>query len=498
MFQTGDYADGLQATPIVVNGMMFLSTAQDEVFALDAANGAVLWHYKYDVKVHSGTAASRGVAVSDEYVYVGTWDSHLIAIDRRTGKETWSIALDVGNCFRCAVSGAPLLAKNLVITGESGGDTGYRGYITALDAHTGRLVWRFYVVPGPGEAGHESWKGDSWKTGGGAPWLTGSYDPELGLVYWTTGNPTPALSSGARNPDGIGRGEVSLYTSAVVALDVSSGKLRWHYSLVPNDMWDYDAVGEVVLFDQAIDGKRRRLLVQAGKSGVATVLDRTDGTYVRAFKFAEFVNWIDRISDRGEFIGRREPIPGQTIKLCPNAGGAKSWNQMAYSPRTNRIYVPMIEACADYSADLADGAATEGEIPGFGGSTKASMPSGRRSFGHIDSFTLESGQRVWKFAPGTFTEASVLATAGDLVFSGDVLGDFFALDANTGVRLWHFATGAGHRGSAISYAVNGRQFIATPTGMSSIRSGFLRRFATPGTEFRNGSTLVVFSLPEVH
>lgn len=496
IFQTGDYVNALQATPIVIDGVMYLSTAQAEVFALDAATGATRWHYRYPVKVGAGVQANaRGVTVGEEFVYLGTWDNHMVAIDRRSGREVWKVALDVGNCYKCPISAAPLLAKNLVITGQGGGDTGYRGYLTALDAHTGRFAWRFYVVPGPGEPGHESWKDNSWKIGGGAPWGTGSYDPGLGLVYWTTGNPTPGLSAAHRDPDRPPGQPINLYTAAIVALDVNTGKLRWHYEAVPNDVWDYDAIAELMLLDRVVAGKPRQLLVHTGKTGVATVLDRTDGTFVRAFKFAELVTWMDHIGEHGEFIGRREPVASARTLICPGAGGAKSWNQAAYSPRTGMIYMPVLEACANYLADDSPIDIERGELPGFGGDAPSAMPPGLRPYGHVDGFTLE-GQRAWKYAPGTFAEASVLATAGDLVFSGDALGEFFALDARSGVKLWTFATGAGHRGSAIAYAVHGRQYIATPTGMSSLIGGALSNFTGGTVEFRNGSTLVAFALPE--
>lgn len=499
LFQSGDYVNALQSTPIVVDGVMYLSTAEAQVFALDAATGAVRWHYRYPLKVGAGVQANaRGVAVGEEFVYLGTWDNHMVAIDRRSGREVWKVALGAGNCLDCAISAAPLLVKNLVITGQGGGDAGSRGYLTALDAQTGRLVWRFYMIPGPGESGHDSWQGESWKTGGGAPWGTGSYDPALGLIYWSTGNPTPALSAATRDPGSADAREVNLYTSGLVALDADTGKLRWHYSLVPKDVWDYDAVAELVLIDHSVDGRPRQLLVHAGKTGVATVLDRTDGTFVRAFKFAELITWMDGIGEHGEILGRHEPKPGSTTNLCPGPGGSKNWTQMAYSPRTGSLYVPIIETCADYMADSnpASIGGGEGTQVGFGGSTKDIMPVGLAPYGHMDAFGLDSGQRSWKYSPETFLAASVLATAGDLVFSGDAFGEFFALDARSGAKLWRFATGAGHRGSAITYSVRGRQYIATPTGFPTLLGGKLRNFTGGKAEFRNGSTLVVFALPE--
>lgn len=429
-------------------------------------------------------------------MYSGTWDSHVVALDRRSGRQVWKVALDNGSCMSCAISAAPLLAGDKVIVGQGGGDGGYRGHVTALDSRTGRFAWRFYATPGPGERGHETWQGDSWKTGGGAPWMTGSYDPELKLIYWATGNPSPALSAAERDPGGADRRNINLYTSSVVALDFATGKLRWYYQLVPNDVWDYDAAAECVLVDRRSDGRLQKLLVHIGKSGVATVLDRANGAFVRAFPVAELVSWIERIGERGELIGRREPKPAVKTNICPGPFGAKSWNQMAYSPRTGMIYAPIVELCADYTAvsHNADGSSDE-VLPGFGGNANDAMPAGQVSFGHLDGYQVDTGKRAWTFAPKSFTAASVLATAGDLVFSGDAVGHFFALDARTGEQLWTFQTGAGHRGSSISYAVNGRQYIATPTGFSHLIGQQLQVAAGEGAEFRNGSTLVVFALP---
>jgi alcohol dehydrogenase (cytochrome c) len=255
IFQTGDYGDNLQATPIVVDGVMYISTPYGQVFALDGANGRLIWQYKYALArgfarpgSQSAFRQNRGVAVGDGKVFLGTADNYLVAIDRRTGREVWKVNIDDSKQCGCNISAAPLVVKDKVIVGGSGGDGAHRGYLTALSTRTGRLAWRFYVIPGPGEKGHETWKGDSWKFGGGAPWMTGSFDPELNLVYWGTGNAAGDFYAEDRYAGGADG--VNLYTASVVALDADTGKLRWHYQEVPNDLWDFDSAYECVLIDR--------------------------------------------------------------------------------------------------------------------------------------------------------------------------------------------------------------------------------------------------------
>ncbi|HLB30558.1 MAG TPA: PQQ-dependent dehydrogenase, methanol/ethanol family, partial [Gammaproteobacteria bacterium] len=503
IFQTGEYADALQSTPIVVDGVLYLSTNNSQVFALEAATGDLLWHFEYPRLELAGDAnyvlfgaINRGVAVADGKVFFGTYDDYLIALDAKTGQELWKVNIDNAKQCGCAPRGAPLVANDIVIIGGAGGDGAHRGYLTAFDIHTGRLAWRWYTVPAKGEKGNETWKGDSWKHGGGANWMTGSYDPELNLVYWGTGNAASDFYAGDRviDPTRVER-DVNLYTASIVALDAATGKLKWHYQEIPNDVWDYDAAYEVILFDRVIDGKERKLLVHMNKSGLTFVLDRVTGEYINAYLANEVVNFITGIGENGKLLGRHEPIPGQPTDICPSGFlGGKSWNQMAYSPVSGLLYAPMIEVCMTVTAMRQE--PQEGAFFAGGGGN-IFLPPDREYYAHLDAIDPVSGALKWRYPYATLLLASVLATAGDLVFSGKPDGDFFALDAATGKELWRYQTGAGNRGSAVTYAVNGRQYIATATGWGSIIGPMAASlFPDVGKNWRSGSTLIVFALPE--
>ncbi len=492
MLQTGDYDQGLQSTPIVVDGVLYLSTTHAQVFAADAVTGKVLWHYKYPVPRNaSGNIQNRGVAVGAGKVFVATFDSYLVAIDQKTGREAWKVAVNDARQCGCNITAAPLLVKDKVVVGSAGGDSAFRGYITAFDAKTGHLAWRFYTIPGTGEKGNETWKGDSWRFGGGATWMTGSFDPSLNLIYWGTGNAASDMYANNRF-SGVGEG-ANLYTSSVVALDADTGKIKWHYQEIPKDVWDYDSAYECLLIDREVKGRMRKLLVHINKSGYTWVLDRTNGELIGVYPVVEFHTWLTGMTEDGKILGRHEPVEDKPTLICPGPAGGKSWNQVAYSPRTGLMYTPVIETCSNSIAREQE--AVEGR--GFlGGSWSTDPPPGESIHSHIDAYDPVTGKRQWSVRYPDLMLASMLATAGDLVFTGDPDGNFFALDARTGSKLWNFQTGAGHRGSAVSYSVNGRQYIATPTGWGSIAGNGLGRAATEGPAPRGGSALIVFALPE--
>jgi len=488
VFQTGDYENGLQATPIVLDGVLYLSTSRNWVFALEAATGRQIWEYRYPVPKQPAPYGmqNRGVALGHGRVFMGTVDNHVVALDQKTGGELWRVNVeDVKQCG-CNINGAPLVVKDKVIVGGTGGDSAHRGYLTAFDARTGRLAWRFFTIPGPGEKGHETWPGESWKIGGGAAWMTGSYDPELNLVYWGIGNAAAALYAGSRRGD-------NLYTGSIVALDADTGKLKWHHQQIPQDVWDYDASYECILVDLPFQGRLRKLLVQVSKSGYTWVLDRVTGEFLSAWPFVRHINWVTGITGTGKLTGRNEPEVGKAKLICPSAIGGKSWNQAAYSPRTGLLYSPGLELCNDLIAR------EEQPQPGklfHGGSWTMRSPPGEKAYGFIAAYDPLTGRKQWTHLYPYFLLASVLATGGDLVFSGDPEGNFFALDARTGARLWSFPTGAGHRGSAVSYAVNGRQYIATPSGWGSLIGPYAKAIWPDSPPFRAGSSLFAFALPE--
>jgi len=301
----------------------------------------MIWQYKYPLpRGAGGNIQNRGIAVGAGKVFVGTYDDYVVAIDQKTGAEAWKTAMADSSQCGCSITGAPLLVKDKVIVGEAGGDGAFRGFLTALDAKTGRVAWRFYTIPGPGEKGNETWKGDSWKYGGGATWMTGSFDRDLNLVYWGTGNAASDMYS-ANRFSGQGEG-ANLYTGSVVALDADTGKLKWYYQEIPKDVWDYDSAYECLLIDRPVRGVTRKLLVHINKSGYAWVLDRTNGEFLGAFPIVDNHTWLAGMTEDGKILGRVEPAEDKATLICPGPDGGKSWNQVAYSPRTGFMYTPTL------------------------------------------------------------------------------------------------------------------------------------------------------------
>src|SRR6202167_2698581 len=389
MFQTGDYAENLQATPIVVGGVMYLITPRIQVFALNAATGQLLWQYKYPTPRPGKPGGmtflqNRGVAVADGKVFFGTTDNFLVALDQKTGAELWKVSVDDPRQCGCDITAAPLVVKDKVIVGGTGGDAAHRGYLTAFYTKTGRFAWRWYVIPGPGEKGHETWKGDSWRFGGAAPWLTGSYDPALDLVYWGTGNAAADFYDAERVPAGADKSkDINLYTASVVALEADTGKLRWHYQEIHDDQWDWDSAYEVLLMDREIRGRMWQVLVHLNKSGITSVLDRVTGELLGVFSVPEVQTWISGITEDGKLVGRNEPQLGKTTTVCPTAAGAKSWNSMAYSPRTGYIYVPVNELCEDITPN--NDPPQEGQNY-MNGAFPLKLAPGRSTYSHVDAW----------------------------------------------------------------------------------------------------------------
>lgn len=488
-FESGVTDGGLQAAPLVVDGTMYVSTAWNHVFALDAATGEQIWRYDYPKPEQiPGTYGTwnRGVAVAYGLVFMGTLDNHVVALDRETGEEVWRVEVENSTQCGCNITAAPLVVKDLVITGVTGGDSAHRGYINAFDARTGRHRWRFWTIPGPGEPGHDTWAGDSWVYGGGSTWVTGTYDPELDLLYWAVGNPAADFYGGDREGD-------NLYTDSVVALDPDTGEIQWHYQQIPHDVWDYDTAYEMVLLDLEVDGVMRKTMLNPSKSGYVWLLDRQSGEFLGAWPLVESSNWIEGIDEQGRLIGRNEPSVGETSFVCPAIGGGRSWNHGAYSPQTGWFYSTGLEWCQTLTVRQED--PQEG-LAFFGGEFEMAHPKSGKAHAHLSAYDPVTGERKWRIRHKYPLLASQLATAGRLVFSGDATGRFFALDASDGSELWSFRTGSGHRGSAITYAVGGRQYIATPSGWGSALAGLTTQLWPEAEDFPSGSSIFVFALPE--
>jgi alcohol dehydrogenase (cytochrome c) len=488
-FESGFGDGGMQSAPLVADGVMYVSTAGNHVFALDAATGEQIWRYDYELPDELPAVYgnwNRGVAIAYGFVYLGTLDNHLVAIDAGTGREAWNVEVESAKQCGCNITSAPLVVKDMIVTGVTGGDSAHRGYLNAFDAKTGRHRWRFWTIPGPGEPGNETWKGDSWKYGGGSTWITGTYDAELDLVYWGVGNPAADFYGEGRKGD-------NLYTESVVALDADTGKLKWHYQEIPYDVWDYDSAYELVLLDLEVKGKPRKVIVNPNKSGYVWVIDRTNGDFLGAWPLAENSNWIERIDETGKLIGRNEPPVGKPTLICPAIGGGRSWNHGAYSPETGWFYSTALEWCQTVTVKPEE--PREG-MAFFGGEFQMAHPKGGKAYSHLAAYDPVTGKRHWQYKHKYPLLASQLATAGGLLFTGDATGKFFALDTKTGEELWSFRTGSGHRGSAVTYSVGGRQYVATPSGWGSALAGLTTQLWPETKDFPSGSSIFVFALPE--
>jgi alcohol dehydrogenase (cytochrome c) len=378
--------------------------------------------------------------------------------------------------------------KDKVIVGGTGGEHAHRGYLNAYDAKTGKHVWRFYTIPGPGEPGYETWSEKMWKYGGAPTWLVGSYDAELNLLYWGVGNPSSDFYDEFRPGD-------NLYSNSIIALDPDTGKLKWYYQEVPHDMYDFDSAFECVLIDYEKDGKKQKLLVHANKGGMTWVLDRVTGKYLNAWPHVDILTWLKGVDKNGRPVGMQPVPPDKETFVCPSAAGGRNYDHSAYSPRTRLWYNIGWEMCNVIKPEKLE--IKEGQ-PLFGGSMDFKPPKDKPAYGHINAFDPLTGERKWRYDTKYLNLASLLATGGDLIFSGDVMGNAFALDARTGQKLWSYNTGAGMSGSPISFSVNGRQYIAFPTGMGSLLGGLVPLLWPESADKlpERASTLVVFALPE--
>ena len=467
-----------EATPIVVDGIMFLSGWDGWVWALDAKTGVEIWRYKhavpFDVSLCCGNV-NRGVAVAQGKVFFVAANARLIALDATTGKSVWAKTYGDVRAGESATV-APLVVKNMVIVGSSGGEFGVRGHLDAFDLETGDHVWRCYTVPKPGEPGSETWPadGEAWARGGANCWVTSTFDPETNLLYVGTGNPAPDFDGEVREGD-------NLFTDSIIAVDVDSGQIRWHYQCTPHDVWDYDSIAECILFEQ--DG--RKLLGHFDKNGYFFVVDRTNGELVQITPFVDRIDW-GAITRDGRVTPRRYPDKeGEPVHFYPGPAGAKEWTHASYSPKTGLFYVPVQDVGATATRRRRE---FKESIPYWGAGVQVDAED---MVGSISAFD-GSGEEKWRWRNELPMCASTLATGGDLVFGGEPSGELNALDARTGEQLWQFQCGSGHHSSPSTYMVDGRQYVAVPVGWGGWAEGFLPGMLGAG----HGSALIVFALPE--
>ncbi|MBK6422709.1 MAG: PQQ-dependent dehydrogenase, methanol/ethanol family [Gemmatimonadetes bacterium] len=445
----------LQTSPLVVDGVMYLTEFQGHVVALDARSGRVLWRYQQAIPpglLALGFApTNRGVAVLDSTVFVGSPDARLIALDARSGAVRWTVPV-ADNALGYAITGAPLAVDGLVLTGVSGAEAGIRGFVDAYDARTGERRWRFHTIPGAGEPGVETWGGESWKTGGGSTWVTGSYDPALGLLYWGVGNPGPLWNGDDRPGD-------NLYTCSLVALDLRTGTLRWHFQFTPHDTHDWDAAQVPVLFEGTVAGRARPLVAMANRNGFYYVLDRATGEFLAGTPYIR-QEWAEGLDAAGRPVVRPGSEPTDTgTSLAPNLHGASNWYSPSYSPRAGLFYVAARQMGSRYYKYPVS--YTPGRYFLGGGEAEFGGDSAQGAVKALDPLT---GRERWSFPLFSPPWAGLLSTAGGLLFGGTNEGVFFALSARTGRPLWHFQTGAMVNANPISYAVGGRQYVAVAAG----------------------------------
>jgi alcohol dehydrogenase (cytochrome c) len=458
-----------ETTPLVVNGIMYLTQPPNDVVALDARTGRAFWIYQYRVAPNARPccgSVNRGLAILGDSLFLATLDAHLVAIDTRSGKPLWKTKVaeaDTGYSMTLA----PLVIKDKVVVGVAGGEYGIRGFIAAFDVKTGKEAWRFYTIPGPGEPGHETWpKDDSWMHGGASIWMTGSYDPELNLTYWGIGNPGPDWNPAQR------RGS-NLYSDSAVALDADTGKLKWHFQFTPNDPYDYDSVQVPVLADANWDGRMRKLLLWANRNGFFYVLDRATGQFLSGHSFVK-VNWASGLDDSGKPVLTPQP-PG--MPTYPGVQGGTNWYSPSYSPHTGLFYV---SAWEDYASIFEPQETAYKAGQNFMGGRPAppitNAPSpGIRPFpintwteatghGEVQALDIRTGQKKWKFVMTDITDSGILTTASDLVFTGGREGFFHALDARTGELLWKTSVGGSVSAAPITYEIDGKQHVAIAAG----------------------------------
>ncbi len=456
----------VEATPIVVDGVMYLTRPPSDVIALDAETGRALWTFEYrlasNVYICCGQV-NRGLALLGTTLFITTLDAKLLALDARSGRVLWKKDLaDPG--LNYTATAAPLIIKDKVIVGIAGAEGGIRGFLDAYDAKTGDRVWRFWTVPAAGEPGSETWGGDSWKYGGASTWVTGSYDPELNLIYWGTGNPGPDYNGDVRPGD-------NLYSCSLLALDADTGKLKWYFQFTPHDTHDWDATQVPVLLDSTFAGRPRKLVVVPNRNGFYYVLDRQTGEFLLAKPYVK-QTWAKEIDKKGRPVVNpgQEPTLDGNDQVWPGVDGGNNWMSPSYSPNTKLLYFNAREERRRFfKSDAPEFRPGEAFFGGGGGGGARFRPE--ESWGYLIAMIPETGEIRWQHRILSPPWAGVLSTAGNLVFSATPSGNFYALDARTGKELWHFNGGDRVFASPITFLSRGKQLVTIPIGDNLVAFG---------------------------
>ena len=448
--QTGVTGGAFEVTALVNDGRMYLTTANSHLIVVDPLTGTELWRYDHEfenVDLCCGPH-NRGVALYEDKVFWGTLDAHLLAFDAASGIQLWDAEVgDHRESF--SVTGAPLVVKDMILIGVGGGEFGIRGYIDAYDVNTGELRWRFFTTAGPDDPNNATWEGDSWQTGGGPTWVTGTYDSELNLVFWGTGNPWPDLNNAVRRGD-------NLYTNSVVALNADDGELVWYHQTSPRDEFDHDSTSEPMIIDEVFEGELRKMIVHVSRNGHVYAMDRETGDFLWAGEYTR-VNWALR-DESGKPVLKEELYNPASTVVFPGIFGGKNWPPASYSPDTHMLYIPTTEWGTTFirrEGEGRPGTMYLGGIPRF-------EPSGT---GYLVAFNMLTGEIEWQEeTPGNFNWAGTLTTGGGLVFSGAADGYLRAYNDETGEVLWEFQTGSGLYAPPTSFTIDGVQYIGIASG----------------------------------
>ena len=457
MFQTSQ-PGAFETVPLVVDGIMYFTAANGYAYAIDARSGRQLWMYKYAIPKNAilpnGTV-NRGLAILNDSLFMVTPDGHVLALETQTGRLIWDTLMAPNEQAHGATL-APLAVKDKVIVGVTGGEYGVRGFIDAYDARTGKRAWRFWTVPAKGEPGGDTWMADSWKRGGGATWMTGTYDPDLNLLYWGVGNPGPDLYGAARQGD-------NLYTASLVALDADSGKLKWHFQFTPHDQHDWDACETPVLLNLKFHGRDRKVVVQANRNAFYYVLDRETGEFLMGTPF-ERQTWAKELDAKGRPVLSAASQPtAEGQRVCPGLAGGSNWMAPTFDPQTGWFYFAYFESCDMYY--LSPPVYIAGKA--YWGSMARGMDQEKR-WGVLKAIDPATGEAKWEFKMFQPSWGGTMSTSGGLIFSGDEDGYFTAFDARTGKNLWRINTGNRIATAPVTYMVDDRQYVTIPSGAALI------------------------------
>jgi alcohol dehydrogenase (cytochrome c) len=481
LFQ-GRHTEKFETTPLVVDGIMYLTRPENAIYALDALTGRQLWMYEHRNPPRTFNCCgrnNRGLAILGTTLFMNTLDMHVVAVDARSGLELWKTKMfDHTAAGGYAATGAPLVVKDKVIVGMAGGERAVSGFLDAYDAKTGEHAWRFHTIPQPGDPNFGTWAGDSWKTGGAATWNTGSYDPETNTLFWGTGNPWPDYFDDFRAGD-------NLYSASVLALDPDTGTLKWYYQFTPHDVHDWDSTQNPVLVDTEFLGRTRKVLAWPNRNGFFYLIDRTNGKFLSATAFVK-QTWNDGFdyenNGRPKLVPGMDPTPEGNEKVWPGIDGAANWMSHSYSPLTRLLYVFAREEHRLFSKNAVPHPTTDVTAneplapttmaqanagaydPAIGGATTRGVGTPEESWGKVIAIDPGTGNIKWEHRVLTPPWGGVMATAGNLVFGGTLEGMIFALNATTGERLWTFSSNGPVFASPISYTANGKQLISIPAG----------------------------------